>query len=92
MVAGGSAACAAAESTTSSLTVVLVVRHVAAAASKTREVDACTAASYSKSVPGVLAVAVPLRSAQIRGAVSCYQGSLIRKACMYVRWECVDVV
>ena len=91
MVAGGSAACAAAESTTSSLTVVLVVRHVAAAASKTR-VDACTAASYSKSVPGVLAVAVPLRSAQIRGAVSCYQGSLIRKACMYVRWVCVDVV
>jgi hypothetical protein len=92
MVAGGSTACTAAESTTINLTVVLVGRHVGATASKTREVDAYTDASNSKSVSGTLTVAGPLRSAQIRGAVSCYLGSLIRKSCMYVRCVCVDVV
>jgi hypothetical protein len=32
------------------------------------------------------------RSAEIRGPVSCYQGSLIHKSGKYVRWACVDVV
>jgi hypothetical protein len=69
-----------AESTTSSRSVFLV-RHVAAAGSKTRKVDASATASEGKNTPvGVnTRLASPCaRSAQIRGAVSVYQESLIR--------------
>jgi hypothetical protein len=71
------------------ITIFLVrLRHVAAA-SKARKVDA-PAACDRKSVPRVLTR--QLRSAQIRHAVSVPQGSLIRQACRYVRWACVNVV
>jgi hypothetical protein len=76
----GRAARATAESTTSSQNVILAVRHVAAAASKTRKVDAGTTAGEGKSAPGagITRGAIPsARSAQIRGAVSVHQDSLI---------------
>jgi hypothetical protein len=80
VIAVGSAARATAESTTSSRSVILAVRHVAAAASKTRKVDTGTTAGEGKSAPVAVITrwASPSgRSAQIRGAVSVHQGSLI---------------
>jgi hypothetical protein len=80
VIAVGRAARATAESTTSSRSVILAVRHVAAAASKTRKVDAGTTAGEGKSAPvaGITRWASPsARSAQIRGAVSVHQNSLI---------------
>ena len=74
------AACAAAKSTAGNWAVVVTVRHVAAAASETRKVDAGTTAGKGKSAPVVsgFRLASPgARSAQIRGAVSVYQQSLI---------------
>ena len=72
------AACAAAKSTAGNWAVVVAVRHVAAAASETRKVDAGTTAGKGKSAPVVSWLANPCaRSAQIRGAVSVYQESLI---------------
>jgi hypothetical protein len=53
--------------------IIFLVRHVSAAASKTRKVDASPAACDRKSVPRALTL--PLRSAQIRNAVSVPQGS-----------------
>jgi hypothetical protein len=76
----GRAARATAETTTSSRSVILAVRLVAAAASKTRRVDAGTTAGEGKSAPvaGITRWASPsARSAQIRGAVSVHQDSLI---------------
>jgi hypothetical protein len=73
-------ACAAAKSTVGNWAVVVAVRHVAVAASETRKVDAGTTAGKGKSSPVVsgLGLASPcVRSAQIRGAVSVYQESLI---------------
>ena len=71
------AAGTATKSTASSRTVVLAVRHGAAAASETRKVNASTAAGKGKSAP-VVSLANPCaRSAQIRGAVSGHQESLI---------------
>ena len=78
VIAVGSAARATAESTTSSRSVILVVRHVAAGVSKPGKVDAGPAACDSKCSPGTYAVTSPLRSAQIKHAVSVHQGSLIR--------------
>jgi hypothetical protein len=80
VIAVGSAAHATAESTTSSQRVILAVRHVAAASSKTRKVDTCTTAGEGKNSPvaGSTRWASPsARSAQIRGAVSVHQDSLI---------------
>ena len=80
IMAISSAACTAAKSTAGSRSVVLAVRHVAAASSETRKVDAGTTAGKGKSAPVVsgLGLASPCaRSAQIRGAVSVYQESLI---------------
>jgi hypothetical protein len=80
IMAISSAARTAAESTAGSRIVFLAVRHVAAAASKTREVDACTTAGEGKSAPVAIITwwASPSgRSAQIRGAVSFHQESLI---------------
>ena len=72
------AACTATKSTAGSGTVVLAVRHVDAAACETRKVDAGTTAGKGKSAPVVSWLANPCaRSAQIRGAVSVYQESLI---------------
>jgi phosphosulfolactate phosphohydrolase-like enzyme len=74
------AARATAKRTTSIQNVILAVRHVAAAASKTRKVDAGTTAGEGKSAPGagITRGASPsARSAQIRGAVSVHQDSLI---------------
>ena len=78
VIAVSSAARATAESTTSSRSVILVVRHVAAGVSKPGKVDAGPAAGDSKCWPGTYAVTSPLRSAQIKHAVSVHQGSLIR--------------
>ena len=80
VIAVGSAARATTESTTNSRSVILAVRHVAAAASKTRKVDAGTTAGEGKSAPvaGITRWASSsARSAQIRGAVSVHQDSLI---------------
>jgi hypothetical protein len=80
VIAVGSAARVTAESTTSSRSVILAVRHVAAAAAKTRKVDTGTTAGEGKSAPVAVITrwASPSgRSAQIRGAVSVHQGSLI---------------
>jgi hypothetical protein len=80
VIAVGSAARATAESTTSRWSVILAVRHVDAAASKTRKVDACTTAGEGKSalVAVITRWASPSgRSAQIKGAVSVHQESLI---------------
>jgi hypothetical protein len=80
ILAVSKSACASAASTTSSRSVILAVRHVAAAASETRKVDAGTTASEGKSASlgGCSRWASPCaRSAQIRGAVSVYQESLI---------------
>jgi hypothetical protein len=80
VIAVSSAAHATAESTTSSRSVILAVRHVAAAASKTRKVYDCTTAGEGKNAPvtGSTRWASPsARSAQIRGAVSVHQDSLI---------------
>jgi hypothetical protein len=68
-----------------------VVGHVAANA---WDVNASAASGEGKSaqvVVPVVALAGP-RSAQIRGAVSVHQGSLIRKARLYVRRACMYVV
>jgi hypothetical protein len=76
----GRTARATPESTTSSRSVILAVLLVAAAASKTRKVDAGTTAGWGKSAPGtgIARWASPSgRSAQIRGAVSVHQVSLI---------------
>ena len=76
----GSAARATAESTTNSRRVILAVRHVAAAAFKTRKVDAGTTAGEGKSAPvagSTWWANSSARSAQIRGAVSVLQDSLI---------------
>jgi hypothetical protein len=80
VIAVGRAARATAENTTSGQNVILAVRHVAAAASKTRKVDTGTTAGEGKSAPGagITRWASPsARSAQIRGAVSVHQDSLI---------------
>ena len=80
LLAVSNAACADAKSRAGSRAVVLAVRHVPAAASETRKVDAGTTAGKGKSAPVVsgLGLASPCaRSAQIRGAVSVYQESLI---------------
>jgi hypothetical protein len=80
VIAVGSAARATAGSTTSSRSVILAVRHVAAAAAITRKVDTSTTAGEGKSEPVTVITrwASPSgRSAQIRGAVSVHQGSLI---------------
>ena len=79
VLAVSTAACTGANSGAGSRAVVLAVRHVAAAPS-TRKVDAGTAAGEGKSAPVVsgFRLASPgARSAQIRGAVSVYQQSLI---------------
>jgi hypothetical protein len=76
----GRAARATAENTTDSRSVILAVIHVDAAASKTSQVDAGTTAGEGKSAPvaGITRWANPsARSAQIRGAVSVHQDSLI---------------
>jgi hypothetical protein len=68
-----------------------VVRHVADNAS---DVNAGAASGEGKSAPvvvPVVALASP-RSAQIRGAVSVHQVSLIRKARRYVWRACMYVV
>jgi hypothetical protein len=78
VIAVGRAARATAESTTSSRSVIVAVRHVAAGVSKAGKVDAGPAACDSKCSPGTYAVTSPLRSAQIKHAVSVHQGSLIR--------------
>ena len=78
VIAVGRTARATAESTTSSRSVILAVRHVAAGVSKPGKVDAGPAAGDSKCSPGTYAVTSPLRSAQIKHAVSVHQGSLIR--------------
>jgi len=80
VIAFNSTACATAESTTSSL-IGCLVRHVAADASKTREVNADATAGEGKSAPitGSTRGASPSAgSAQIRGAASVHQESLIR--------------
>jgi hypothetical protein len=80
VIAVGRAARATAERTTISQNVIVSGRHVAAAASKTRKVDAGTTAGEGKSAPGagIIRWAIPsARSAQIRGAVSVHQDSLI---------------
>jgi hypothetical protein len=80
IMAISSATRTATENTAGSRSVFLTVRHVAAAASKTREVNACTTAGEGKSAPVVVITrwASPsARSAQIRGAVSVHQDSLI---------------
>jgi hypothetical protein len=80
VIAVGRAARATVESTTNSHNVILADRHVAAAASKTRKVDAGTTVGEGKSAPGagITRWASPSgRSAQIRGAVSVHQDSLI---------------
>jgi hypothetical protein len=80
VIAVGRSARATAESTTSSQNVILAVRHVSAAASKTRKVDAGTTAGKGRNAPvaGITRWASPsARSAQIRGAVSVHQDSLI---------------
>jgi hypothetical protein len=80
IMAISSAARTAAESTAGSRSVFLAVRHVAATASKTREVDAGTTVGEGKSAPVAVITrwASPSgRSAQIRGAVSVHQDSLI---------------
>ena len=80
LLAVSSATCAGAKSRAGSRAVVLAVRHVAAASSETRKVDAGTTAGKGKSASVVsgLGLASPCaRSAQIRGAVSVYQESLI---------------
>ena len=69
-----------AENTTGSRSVILTVIHVAAAASKTRNDDAGTTVGEAKSAPvaRITRWASPsARSAQIRGAVSVHQESLI---------------
>jgi hypothetical protein len=95
VIAVGRAARATTKRTTSSQNVIVAGRHVAAAASKTRKVDAGTTACEGKSAPGagITRWASPsARSAQIRGAVSVHQDSLIHKACRYVRWACMWVM
>jgi hypothetical protein len=80
VVAFSSTARAIARSTTISQSV-FVVRHIATTTSKTRKVDASATASDGKNAPvGVSSRSASpgARSAQIRGAVSVYQGSLIR--------------
>jgi hypothetical protein len=80
IMAISSAACTAAKSTAGSRSVVLAVRHVAAAVSKTRKVDAGTTAGEGESTPVAVSTrwASPAaRSAQLRGAVSVHQDSLI---------------
>jgi hypothetical protein len=78
LLAVSTAACAGAKSRAGSRAVVLTVRHVAAAAAEARKVDAGTAAGEGKSAPVVSLWASPCaRSAQIKGAVSVYQESLI---------------
>jgi hypothetical protein len=80
VIAVGRVGRATAESTTGSRRVILAVIHVAAVASKTRKVDAGTTAGEGKSAPGagITRWASPsARSAQIRGAVSVHQESLI---------------
>jgi hypothetical protein len=73
-------ACTAAKSTASNRITVRTVRHVDAAASKTREVDAGTTSGEGKNASVAVSTrwASPAgRSAQIRGAVSVHQDSLI---------------
>ncbi len=73
-------ACTAAKSTVGNQSVVLVVRHVVAATSKTREVDTGTTSGEGKNASVVVSTrwaSLAGRSAQIRGAVSVHQDSLI---------------
>jgi hypothetical protein len=66
----------------------VIIRHIA---SNSWEVIAGATSGEGESEAGSVASASP-RSAQIRGAVSVQQGSLIRKACRYVRRACMWLV
>jgi hypothetical protein len=65
----------------------VVIGHTA---SKSWEVNASDSSGEGKST--ARSVSSPLGSVQIRGTVSVHQGSLIRKACRYVRRACMWVV
>jgi hypothetical protein len=72
----------------------VIIRHIMASS---WEVNTSAASGEGKSMVGSGVVLVALaspqaRSAQIRGAVSVRQGSLMRNACRYVRRACMWVV